>query len=57
MATTSTKNFCEGGEMKKKDIVQLVGSAVVTAVGAAIGLVMMVKSGKKIDKDKSRNSK
>ena len=43
--------------MKKKDIVQLVGSAVVTAVGAAIGLVMMVKSGKKIDKDKSRNSK
>ena len=42
--------------MKKKDIVRLAGSAVVTAVGAAIGLIMMVKSGMKID-ERKRESK
>ena len=43
--------------MKKKDIAQFAGSAVVTAVGAAIGMIMMVKSGKKIDENRKRNSK
>ena len=47
----------EEGEMKKKDIAQFAGSAVVTAVGAAIGMIMMVKSGKKIDENRKRNSK
>ena len=42
--------------MKKKDIVQLAGSAVVTAVGTVIGLMLMVKSGKKMD-EKKRSSK
>ena len=40
--------------MKKKDIGQLIASGVVCAVGAITGLVMMIKSGKKIDERNKR---
>ncbi len=36
--------------MKKKDIEQIAVSVVVCAVGAVTGLVMMVLSGKELDK-------
>ncbi len=35
--------------MKKRDLVRLAASSLVCAAGAVTGLVMMVKSGKKID--------
>ena len=46
-----------GGEMKKKEIGRFAASVLVTAVGAATGLLMMVKSGKMIDEKNKRKSK
>lgn len=39
--------------MKKKEILRFAGSVAVTAIGAIIGLAMMVKSGNKIQHEAS----
>ena len=43
--------------MRKKELGQLVASAVVAVVGAAVGVVMMSVSGKKINERKAKEKK
>ena len=43
--------------MRKKDLGQLMASALVAAAGAAVGVVMMSVSGKKINERKAKEKK